>query len=101
MQISRRLALAGAALSTVPARAQEGPSPRRVLAGVSGPYHDAGGPTVVACARQAIEDSGIIGRGIPVEVLAADHQNKADVGMSIARQWFDQGGVDALLDVNN
>jgi branched-chain amino acid transport system substrate-binding protein len=68
---------------------------------MSGPYHDTGGPTVVACARQAVEDSGLVARGISVEILAADHQNKADVGMSIARQWFDQGGVDAVLDVNN
>jgi branched-chain amino acid transport system substrate-binding protein len=68
---------------------------------MSGPYHDTGGPTVVACAHQAVEDSGIASRGISVELLTADHQNKADVGMTIARQWFDRDDVDAVVDVNN
>jgi branched-chain amino acid transport system substrate-binding protein len=53
----------------------------------------------VACARQAIEDFGVSGKGWNVDLIFADHQNKPDVGASIARQWIDQGGVDAIVDV--
>jgi branched-chain amino acid transport system substrate-binding protein len=103
MQVSRRTAIAGAASIAAmhAARAQSKPIRIGVLSDMSGTYHDTGGPTVVACAHQAIEDSGITGRGIQVEVLSADHQNKADIGMSVARQWFDQDSVDVLVDVNN
>ena len=65
----------------------------------SGPYRDDGGPTGVVCAKQALVDFGIPGKGWNVEVLSADHQNKPDVGVSIARQWFDRDGVDAIVDV--
>ncbi|MFL5288112.1 MAG: ABC transporter substrate-binding protein, partial [Rhodopila sp.] len=65
----------------------------------SGPYRDDGGPTGVVCAKQALEDFGISGKDWNVEVLSADHQNKPDVGVSIARQWFDREGVDAIVDV--
>ena len=49
----------------------------------------------------AIEDSGIEKRGYKVEVVSADHQNKADVGSSIARQWYDADKVDVIVDVPN
>lgn len=103
MHLSRRGILASAASIgfATRGRAQERPIRIGVLSDMSGPYHDTGGPTVVACAQQAIEDLGLAARGIAVEVLSADHQNKADIGMSIARQWFDRDGVDAVLDVNN
>ena len=39
--------------------------------------------------------------GLTVEIVSADHQARADVGLQIAREWFDQGGVDAILNVNN
>jgi branched-chain amino acid transport system substrate-binding protein len=70
-----------------------------VLNDQSGPYRDDGGPTGVICARQALEDFGISGKDWNVEVLSADHQNKPDVGVSIARQWLDRDGVDAIVDV--
>ncbi|HET6307464.1 MAG TPA: ABC transporter substrate-binding protein [Rhodopila sp.] len=70
-----------------------------VLNDQSGPYRDDGGPTSVVCAQQALEDFGVSGKGWSVEILSADHQNKPDVGVSIARQWFDRDGVDAILDV--
>jgi branched-chain amino acid transport system substrate-binding protein len=70
-----------------------------VLNDQSGPYRDDGGPVGVVCARQALEDFGISGKDWNVEVLSADHQNKPDVGVSIARQWFDRDGVDAIVDV--
>ena len=63
----------------------------------SGPYRDDGGPTSALCVRQAVAEFG--SHGFDVEVLVADHQNKPDVGSSIARGWFDQGGVDAIVDV--
>ena len=48
-----------------------------------------------------MEESGLAARGIAVEVLAADHQNKADIGAGLARQWFDREGVDVILEVAN
>ena len=82
------------------ARAQAG-APIRIgiLQDASGPYSYLGGAGSIACARQAAAE--MTGRtGIPVEFLTADHQNKPDIGLSIARQWLD-GGVDALLEFNN
>ncbi|MDO9712614.1 ABC transporter substrate-binding protein [Paracraurococcus lichenis] len=64
---------------------------------MSGMYRDVTGAVSVAAVRQAIQDFGP--RGFNVELVAADHQNKPDVGLSIARQWFDRDGVDALVDV--
>ena len=45
--------------------------------------------------------SGLKAKGIDVEILAADHLNKADVGASVARQWFDRDGVDVILEGTN
>jgi hypothetical protein len=52
----------------------------------------------VICTRQAVQEF-TASRPMNIEVILADHQNKADVGASIARQWCDEGGVDALVDV--
>ena len=98
MELSRRgalalpAALAGAASA---ARAQTQTIRIGVLSDMSGPYRDISGPNVVVMARQAAQDFGASARGLQVEILQADHQNKADVGMNVARQWFD-GGVDAI-----
>src|SRR6476469_7536057 len=48
---------------------------------------------------QALEDIGIAGKGRNVEVLSADHQNNPDIGVSIAQQWLDRDGVDAIVEV--
>ena len=72
-----------------------------VLTDMSGPYKDLGGPGVVACVRQAVQDAGVAGRGLTVEVLVGDHQNRPDVGVELARQWFDRDGVDCVCDINN
>jgi branched-chain amino acid transport system substrate-binding protein len=101
--VTRRTALAGLsalALTPVLGRAQTKPVIRiGILQDASGPYSYLGGAGSIACARQAIaEQAG--SRGLQVEVLTADHQNKADIGAGIARQWLDQG-VDALLEFNN
>ncbi len=79
-------------------RAQSSPVLRiGVLNDQSGPYRDDGGPTSAICVRQAVAE--FAASGFTVEVRVADHQNKPDVGAGIARQWFDQDGVDAIVDV--
>jgi len=72
-----------------------------VLTDMSSLYADIGGPGSVTAARMAVEDSGIEKTGVKVEVIGADHQNKADVGTSIARQWYDVDKVDAIFDTPN
>jgi branched-chain amino acid transport system substrate-binding protein len=103
MRLTRRCLLgaasAAAALPSLPARAQTPTLRIGVLNDQSGTYRDDGGPTGIACARQAIEDFGVAGKDWNVDLIFADHQNKPDIGASIARQWFDQGGVDAIVDV--
>ena len=47
----------------------------------------------------AAEDFGGKVKGKPIEVIGADHQNKPDIGSNIARQWYDTGKVDAIVDV--
>src|SRR5271154_1558700 len=67
----------------------------------SGPYADLAGPGSVEMARMAIEDFGGKVLGKPIELLVADHQNKVDVGLAIARQWYDERGVRAIFDITN
>ncbi len=67
----------------------------------SGVQADFAGPGSVIAARMAVEDFGGGVGGNKVEILVADHQNKADVGVNIARRWFDVDGVDAIFDVPN
>src|SRR3954462_8339562 len=104
MTISRRTLLgtatAAAAVPLVRARAQGAPVVKiGVLNDQSGPYLNTGGPTSVICCKQALEDFGVSGKGLNVEVITADHQNKPDLAVSIARQWCDRDGVDMILDV--
>jgi branched-chain amino acid transport system substrate-binding protein len=72
-----------------------------VLTDLSGPYRDVTGPTSVACARLAVEEFTQAHPDIKVELIAADHMNKADVGVSIVREWFDRGDVDVVTDIGN
>jgi branched-chain amino acid transport system substrate-binding protein len=65
----------------------------------SGVYVDIGGEGSVIAARMAVEDFKAAEKGIKVEIVSADHQNKPDIGSNIARQWYDQDGVDAIFDV--
>ncbi len=104
MTISRRTLLAtAAAASAVPlgrGRAQGAPTIKiGVLNDMSGPYMNTGGPTSVICCKQALEDFGVTAKGLNVEVISADHQNKPDLAVSISRQWIDRDGVDMILDV--
>jgi branched-chain amino acid transport system substrate-binding protein len=70
-----------------------------VMSDMSSLYADIGGPGSVAAARMAVEDFGAAKKGMKVEIVSADHQNKPDVGSSVARQWYDADGVDAIFDV--
>jgi branched-chain amino acid transport system substrate-binding protein len=65
----------------------------------TGVYADFSGPGAVVAARMAIEDFKPDEKGLDVTVVFADHQNKPDVGAAIARQWYDNDGVDAIFDV--
>src|SRR5438874_10484924 len=62
-------------------------------------YADISGPGGVAAAKMAVEDFGAAKKGMKVEIISADHQNKPEVGSSIARQWYDVDKVDAIVDV--
>jgi len=102
MQIDRRTLLGtaslGAASLALPraGRAQQNVVRIGVLNDQSGPYRDIGGMLGVAAVKQAVAE---FGGGMQVEVVAADHQNKPDIGVGIARQWFDRDGVDLIVDV--
>jgi branched-chain amino acid transport system substrate-binding protein len=64
-------------------------------------FSDAGGIGGVVAAQLAIDDAGGKVRGFPVRLLGPDHQNKLDVGVTLARQMYDQQGVDAIFDIGN
>src|SRR5688572_19565059 len=70
-----------------------------VMSDMSSLYADIGEPGSVAAARMAVDDFGAAKKGMKVEIVSADHQNKPDVGSSVARQWYDAEGVDAIFDV--
>ncbi len=101
MKLSRRTLLGTAAAATLPAtaRAQAASIKIGVLTDLSGPYQDLAGTLAVASAQMAVDE--FAAKGFKVEVISADHQNKPDVGASIARQWCDQGGVDLITEVAN
>ena len=70
-----------------------------VLTDMSGLYADVAGSGAVLAVKMAVEDFGAAAKGLKVEVLSADHQNKPDVGSTIARQWIDNDKVDVIVDV--
>jgi branched-chain amino acid transport system substrate-binding protein len=72
-----------------------------VLNDASGPYSDNAGEGSVTAAKMAAEDFMRKHPDFKVEIISADHQNKADIGAAIARRWIDQEAVDAVADVPN
>ena len=71
-----------------------------VMNDMSGVYADIGGPGSVVAAKLAVEDFQKQSKaGLKVEVVSADHQNKPDIGSSVARKWYDTDGVDMIADV--
>jgi branched-chain amino acid transport system substrate-binding protein len=89
------------ALGTGAAQAQisDGVIKIGVLNDQSGTYADLAGPGSVVAARMAVEDFGAAAKGMKVEIVVGDHQNKPDVGSNIARQWYDVDKVDVIVDV--
>ena len=80
---------------------EEQPMRIGVLNDMSGPYADYQGLGSVVAAQMAVEDYGGKVAGRKIEVISGDHQNKADIGSSLARQWFDTQGVEAIVDLPN
>ena len=102
--IQRRSLLAATAATALVgsrARAQGASLKIGVLGDESGVYRDLSGPVAIACVRQAIEEMSPHLNGVDIQVVVGDHQNKPDVGASIARQWFDRDGVDMVIDCPN
>lgn len=96
----------GLAFATVlaaggPAAAGNGVVRIGVLNDQSGVFSDSTGPGSTLAAKMAAEDFGGKVAGMPIEIVAADHQNKPDVGSGIARRWFDLEHVDAIADLGN
>ncbi|MBL8521023.1 MAG: ABC transporter substrate-binding protein [Betaproteobacteria bacterium] len=95
--------MVGAALASGVANAQQGKLSDDtlkigVLSDMSGVYADFGGPGAVLAARMAVEDFGGKMFGKAIEIVSADHQNKADVAKNITQQWFDRDKVDATFE---
>ncbi|HQP66716.1 MAG TPA: ABC transporter substrate-binding protein, partial [Quisquiliibacterium sp.] len=93
--VSGALALAAGAAQ---AQISDGVIKIGVVTDMSGLYADLTGNGSVVAARLAVEDFGAAKKGMKVEIISADHQNKPDVGSSIARAWFDTDKVDVIAD---
>ncbi|WGR69606.1 MULTISPECIES: ABC transporter substrate-binding protein [unclassified Bradyrhizobium] len=93
--------LALALFATTSATAQDGPVKLGVLTDMSSLYADNGGQGSVVAAQMAVDDfkGKVLGRA--VQIVAGDHQNKADVGSAVARRWLENEGVEVILDVPN
>ena len=97
-----RTAIAAAALMAFTAEAGAETAVKiGVLNDQSSLYKDMSGEGSAVAARLAIDDFKAAGKGLKVEVVSADHQNKPDVAVNTGREWFDQQGVDIIVDVPN
>ena len=95
-------AAAAAAIIATPALAQsvsDGKVKIGILNDQSGVYADFGGLGSVEAAKMAVEDFGGKVLDAPIEVVSADHQNKADIASNIARQWYDTEQVDSIMEL--
>ncbi len=99
--LTRRSLAALAALPLLGGRARAADAPLRigVLTDETGPYADSGGPGSVLAAQMAAADFGGRVLGRPIEIVHADHQNKPDIAAAIARRWYDENGVEAIIDL--
>jgi branched-chain amino acid transport system substrate-binding protein len=95
------LAALTAALACGSAQAQQVKVKIGVMSDMSSLYADIGGPGSTAAAKLAIADFTKDNPNVQVELVSADHQNKADVGSGVVNKWFDTEGVDAVIDVPN
>src|SRR6266849_1785419 len=103
MKTTRNMIVMAALLASSSAFAQytDGVVKIGVLSDMSSLYSDITGPGSVAAAKLAVEDFGAAAKGIKVEIVSGDHQNKPDVGSNIAGTWFDVDKVDVIVDVPN
>jgi branched-chain amino acid transport system substrate-binding protein len=101
MRLAGSLAVALAALISTAAQAQDTVVKLGVLSDMSSLYSDVGGPGSVIAAKMAVDDFNPAAKGMKVEIVSADHQNKPDIGANVARQWFDVDHVDVIVDVPN
>jgi len=92
-------AACGLAAASAQAQISDGVIKIGVMNDMSGLYADVSGPGAVVAAKMAVEDFGAAKKGMKVEIVAADHQNKPDVGSTVARTWYDVDKVDAIFDV--
>ena len=105
MSLTKRSLLAGAGLAwcgvpgIVRASPAAGPVRLGMLLDLSSTYSENSGQGSETAARMAVEDFGGMVLGRPIEILVADHQTKADIAAAQARKWFDEDGVQALLEV--
>ena len=101
LRTTRRLMLVGGSLATVSRVRAQGVGAKPIRIGVlndpNGVYADNGGAGCVIATRLAVEEVGTV-LGRPIEVLTGDNQNKADLAVSITREWFDNQGVDLIVD---
>src|SRR3954471_409642 len=89
------------ALAASSAQAQQVSIKIGVLSDMSSLYADIGGPGSTAAAQLAIADFAKSNPNVKVELVSADHQNKADVGSGVVNKWFDAENVDMVIDVPN
>jgi branched-chain amino acid transport system substrate-binding protein len=89
----------GLAAGAAQAQISDGVIKIGVLNDMSGLYADLTGPGSVVAAKMAVEDFGAAKKGMKVEIVSADHQNKPDVGSNVARTWYDVDKVDVIVDV--
>ena len=94
--LAAAIALTGGAAS---AQYSDGVIKIGVINDASGLYADITGAGSVWAARKAVEDFGAKAKGLNVEIVSADHQNKPDIASNIVRQWIDVDKVDAIADM--
>jgi branched-chain amino acid transport system substrate-binding protein len=97
--VSAAALAAGTPAAVTPAPEAVTPVKIGILNDRSGLHADLGGEGSVVAAKMAIEEFNAAGNGLKVDVVSADHQNKPNIAVNKAREWYDQDGVDAIFDV--
>jgi branched-chain amino acid transport system substrate-binding protein len=97
------IATAACCAFSIPAQAQVSGDTIKIgfITDMSGVYSDVDGPGGAEAIKMAIADAGVVLAGKKIEFIALDHQNKADIAASKAREWFDRLGVDMLIGGTN
>ncbi|WHZ10924.1 MAG: Broad-specificity amino acid ABC transporter, substrate-binding protein [Burkholderiaceae bacterium] len=102
MKLKALVAALAIGVAGVAAQAQDtGPIKIGMITDLSGVYADIDGPAGVEMVKWAVQDFGGKLLGRPIEVLSADHQNKADIGSSVARKWISEDHIAMLVGGTN